>query len=69
MRARIQTAEALLDLNRDDDAAKLQVGRDLRRGEDGHVSDQSCASSAHGRFALLAESNRSGGTYPRARRL
>ena len=40
MRARIQTAEALLDVDRVDDAAKLAVGRDLRRGEDKHVSER-----------------------------
>ena len=40
MRARIQTAEALLDADSVDDAAKLEVGRDLRRGEDKHVSEQ-----------------------------
>jgi tetratricopeptide (TPR) repeat protein len=50
MRARIQTAEALLDVGRADHAAKLEVDRFLRRGEDklataspsrgGHVSDQ-----------------------------
>ena len=50
MRARIQTAEALLDGNRAEDAAKLQVSKDLLRGDDklataspsygGHVSDQ-----------------------------
>jgi tetratricopeptide (TPR) repeat protein len=40
MRARIQTAEALLDVDRVDDAAKLAVGRDLRRGEDKHVREQ-----------------------------
>jgi len=40
MRARIQTAEALLDLNRDDDAAKLQVGKNLVRPQGGHLSDQ-----------------------------
>ncbi len=40
MRARIQTAEALLDMDRADDAAKLEVSKYLRRGEDKHVSDQ-----------------------------
>jgi len=40
MRARTQTAEALLDDNRAEDAAKLQVGSDLLRGDDKHVSDQ-----------------------------
>jgi tetratricopeptide (TPR) repeat protein len=40
MRARIQTAEALLDVDRVDDAAKLEIGKDLRRGEDKHVSEQ-----------------------------
>jgi tetratricopeptide (TPR) repeat protein len=40
MRVRIQTAEALLDVDRVDDAAKLEIGRDLRRGEDKHVSEQ-----------------------------
>jgi len=39
MRARIQTAEALLDDNRAEDAAKLQVGNDLLRGDDKHVSE------------------------------
>ena len=40
MRARVQTAEASLDVDQVDDAAKLEVGRDLRRGEDKHVSEQ-----------------------------
>jgi tetratricopeptide (TPR) repeat protein len=40
MRARIQTAEALLDDNRAEDAAKLQIGKDLLRGDDKHVSEQ-----------------------------
>ena len=40
MRARIQTAEALLDVDRADDAAKLEVSKYLRRGEDKHVSEQ-----------------------------
>ena len=40
MRARIQTAEALLDVDRVDDAAKLEVGRELSRAEDKHVSEQ-----------------------------
>jgi tetratricopeptide (TPR) repeat protein len=40
MRARIQTAEALLDVDREDDAAKLEVGKYLRRGEDKHLSEQ-----------------------------
>ncbi len=40
MRARIQTAEALLDNNRAEDAAKLQVGRRLARGANKHVSEQ-----------------------------
>ena len=41
MRVRIQTAEALLDLKRVDDAAKLQVSNDLLRDPSGHVSEQS----------------------------
>ena len=40
MRARIQTAEALLDIDRTDDAAKLDVSRDLIRGKDRPVTDQ-----------------------------
>jgi tetratricopeptide (TPR) repeat protein len=40
MRARIQTAEALLDVNREEDAAKLQVSKNLGRAEDKHVSEQ-----------------------------
>jgi tetratricopeptide (TPR) repeat protein len=50
MRARIELAEALLDAGQTEDAAKLEVDRYLRRGEDkpatagpsrrGHVSDE-----------------------------
>jgi len=40
MRARIQTAEALFDVGRPDDAAKLQVSSNLARDKDSHVSDQ-----------------------------
>jgi tetratricopeptide (TPR) repeat protein len=41
MRARIQTAEALLDVNRAEDAAKLQVTNYLSREDDKHVNEQS----------------------------
>jgi tetratricopeptide (TPR) repeat protein len=40
MRARIQTGEALLDLRRNEDAAKLQISSQLVRARDGHVSDK-----------------------------
>jgi len=50
MRPRIQTAEALLDDNRAEDAAELQVGKDLLRGDDKHVSEQ----ALHGLGALDA---------------
>jgi tetratricopeptide (TPR) repeat protein len=40
MRARIQIAEALLDTDRADDAAKLGVGKNLQREEDKHVNEQ-----------------------------
>jgi hypothetical protein len=40
MRARIQTGEALLEVNRADDAAKLDVSRDLIRGGDSLVTDE-----------------------------
>jgi tetratricopeptide (TPR) repeat protein len=40
MRARIQTAEALFDIGRPDDAAKLQVSSNLARDKDKHVSNQ-----------------------------
>jgi tetratricopeptide (TPR) repeat protein len=40
MRARIELAEALLDAGQPEDAAKLQVDRYLRRGEDKQVSDE-----------------------------
>jgi tetratricopeptide (TPR) repeat protein len=40
MRARMQTAEALFDVGRRDDAAKLQVSSKLARDKDKHVSDQ-----------------------------
>jgi tetratricopeptide (TPR) repeat protein len=38
MRARVQTAEALLDTERPEDAAKLQVNNKLTRAQDKHVS-------------------------------
>ena len=40
MRARIELAEALLDAGQPEDAAKLEVDRYLRRGEDKHLSEQ-----------------------------
>src|SRR5439155_24784649 len=40
MLARIQTGEALLDVKRNEDAAKLQVNRGLARAVDGHVSEK-----------------------------
>jgi tetratricopeptide (TPR) repeat protein len=40
MRAQIQTGEALVDVKRDEDAAKLQVSRSLTRASDGHVSEK-----------------------------
>ncbi|MFN2542203.1 MAG: hypothetical protein ABR514_08565 [Chthoniobacterales bacterium] len=40
MRARIQAAEALLDLKRNEDAAKLQVSSALTREKDTHVSEE-----------------------------
>ena len=40
MRALIQTGEALLDVKRDNDAAKLQVSSQLKRERDNHVSEQ-----------------------------
>ena len=40
MRARIQTGEALLDVKRDEDAAKLQVSQRLARTADQHVSEK-----------------------------
>jgi tetratricopeptide (TPR) repeat protein len=40
MRARIQTGEALLDLGRVEDAAKLSVSYDLQRDSHKHVSDE-----------------------------
>lgn len=39
MRARIELAEASLDAGQPENAAKLEVDRYLRRGEDKHVSD------------------------------
>jgi tetratricopeptide (TPR) repeat protein len=40
MRGRIQTGEALVDVGRPDDAAKLQVSPPVARGSDKHVSEQ-----------------------------
>jgi len=40
MRARVELAEALLDAGKAEDAAKLEIDRYLRRGEDKHVSDE-----------------------------
>lgn len=57
MRARIQTAEALLDLNRVDDAAKLQVSKNLAREQSGHVSEQSLGELAE-EDSLIAQNPR-----------
>jgi len=43
MRARIQTAEALLDSNQADAAAKLQVSSSLVRAKDHHVAEKALA--------------------------
>src|SRR5207244_10536212 len=40
MRARIQTAEALLEVDRADDAAKLDISKDLIRGRDRLITDE-----------------------------
>jgi tetratricopeptide (TPR) repeat protein len=40
MRARIQLGEALLEVDRADDAAKLDISRDLIRGKDRLVTDE-----------------------------
>ncbi len=40
MRARVELAEAMLDAGQAENAAKLDVDRYLRRGEDKHVSDE-----------------------------
>jgi tetratricopeptide (TPR) repeat protein len=40
MQARIELAEALLDAGQTEDAAKLEVDRYLRRGQNKHVSDE-----------------------------
>ena len=40
MLARIQTGEALLEVNRADDAAKLDISKDLIRGKDRLVTDE-----------------------------
>ena len=67
MRARIQTAEALLDLDRVDDAAKLEVGRDLRRGEDKHVSEQTLHELSALDQRLLANPGDSDGLIARSK--
>jgi tetratricopeptide (TPR) repeat protein len=41
MRARVQTGEALLDLGRGEEAAKLNVSYDLARDENKHVNEES----------------------------
>lgn len=40
MRARVQTGEALLDTDAQDEAAKLDVSHDLKRDDEGHVSEK-----------------------------
>jgi tetratricopeptide (TPR) repeat protein len=55
LRARIQTAEALLDDKRVDDANKLQVSRNLTRGKDGHVSDQALRDLAQEDAAISSD--------------
>jgi tetratricopeptide (TPR) repeat protein len=44
MRARIQSGEALQDVGRSEDAAKMNVAHDLIRAEDHHVSEKALSS-------------------------
>lgn len=69
MRARIQTAEALLDTDRPDDAAKLQVSHDLRRGEDKHVSETALRELGTNDAVLLRNSNNADPLIARAKTL
>jgi tetratricopeptide (TPR) repeat protein len=57
MRARIQTAEALLDTGRADDAAKLQVSNNLARADDKHASEQALRGLAANDALLLQNPN------------
>jgi tetratricopeptide (TPR) repeat protein len=67
MRARIQTAEALLDTDREDDAAKLDVGKNLQREEDKHVSDEVLDILGKLDTRLIANSKDSGALVARSR--
>jgi tetratricopeptide (TPR) repeat protein len=58
MRARIQTAEALLDTGRGDDAARLQVSRNLLRADDKHVSEQALGELGASDALLLQNPNK-----------
>lgn len=58
MRARIQTAEALLDLKRADDAAKLQVSAVLTREVDLHVGEEKLRELAEEDAAIAQNSGK-----------
>lgn len=66
-RARIQTSEALLDIGRVDDAAKLQVSKDLARADDKHVSEQALRGLAANDVLLLQDPSNADALTDRAK--
>ena len=66
MRARIQTAEALLDTGRADDAAKLQVSKNLARADDRHASERALRGLAASDALLLQNPNNADALTDRA---
>lgn len=69
VRARIQTGEALLDDKRVDDAARLQVSRNLVRGKNGHVTDQALRELAEADAALSKDGSNAEALANRSRTL
>ena len=67
MRARIQTAEALLDTGRIEDAAKLEVSQNLARASDKHLSEESLSALRENDALLLQNPKNAEALAPRAK--
>jgi tetratricopeptide (TPR) repeat protein len=67
IRARVQTGEALLDLGRTDEAAKLNVSYDLARDENGHLNEEALRALGGCDAQVLQNSKEAGPLISRAK--
>ena len=67
IRARVQTGEALLDLGRTEEAAKLNVSYDLARDENGHLNEEALRALGGCDAQVLQNSRQAGPLISRAK--